>query len=168
MRPQPAARHDKHTEGTIMANVDIAKTLMGFLGSNPQMLTQFLDHPYSTTQQATGADERLSQEDMSQVVTAMAGMAGGKTADMSGLAGLAAGLLTANGGSVHSMVNSLFGSSSQPAVQQQAASASGVDLGALMKLAGGIDMAKLAGSVDLSDGLGMDDVMNAAGALFGR
>ena len=41
-------------------------------------------------------------------------------------------------------------------------------LGALMKLAGGIDMAKLAGSVDLSDGLGMDDVMNAAGALFGR
>ena len=147
-------------------NVDIAQTLMSFLGSNPQMLTEFLDHPYSTTQQATGAEEQLSQQDMSQVVTALAGLAGGKKADMSGLAGLAAGLLTANGGSVHSLVNALFGSSQQPLVQQQAAA--GVDLGALMQLAGGIDMGKLASAVDLSDGLGMDDIMNAAGALFGR
>ena len=154
-----------------MANADIAQTLMSFLGSNPQMLTQFLDHPYSTVQEATGSEEKLSSTDMSQVVTAMASLASGNQADMSGLAGLASGLLTSNGGSVHQLVNALFGTSAQATAAQQASAANGaaagIDLGALMGLAGGIDLSKVVGAVNLSDGLGMDDIMNAASALFG-
>ena len=58
-----------------MANTDIATTLVKFLASNPQLITQFLNHPYSTTQQATGSNVQLSQTDMSEVVTAAAAKA---------------------------------------------------------------------------------------------
>ena len=35
-----------------MANTDIASTLVQFLAANPQLITQFLNHPYSTTQRS--------------------------------------------------------------------------------------------------------------------
>ncbi len=164
-----------------MANVDIASTLVQFLASNPELITQFLNHPYSTTQQATGAPQQLSQTDMSEVVTAAAAMSTGQNVDMSNLAGVASTLLAQNGGSVHALTNALFGTP-QRAVQlarQQAASGSqgsGLDLGTLVGLAGAlmgtgaaVSAAKKkktgADLVDFSDGFDVKDVIGLA-SLF--
>ena len=134
-------------------NAEIAKTLVKFLASNPQLITQFLDHPYSVTQKATGSTKKLSQKDMSQVVTAAAAMSTGRNVDLSNLASVAATLLSQNGGSVHTLTNSLFGTSAQAqalqqqqqaaAAQQQAAAAQqqaapGIDLATLVSLAGAL------------------------------
>lgn len=149
---------------------DIASTLIKFLASNPQLITQFLDHPYSVTQQATGAPEKLNQTDMSQVVTAAAAMSTGQNVDFSNLASVASSLLSQNGGSVHSLTNALFGTSQQAAaVQQQATAqqAGGLDLGTLVNLAGSLMGAASkpktgAGLVDLSDGFDVKDVIGLA------
>jgi hypothetical protein len=164
-----------------MANVDIASTLIQFLASNPELITQFLNHPYSTTQQATGASQQLSQTDMSEVVTAAAAMSTGQNVDMSNLAGVASTLLAQNGGSVHALTNALFGTPQQAVQiqQQQAASgaqSSGLDLGTLVGLAGAlmgtgaaVSAAKKkktgADLVDLSDGFDVKDVIGLA-SLF--
>ena len=163
-----------------MANVDIASTLVQFLASNPELITQFLNHPYSTTQQATGAPQQLSQTDMSEVVTAAAAMSTGQNVDMSNLAGVASTLLAQNGGSVHALTNALFGTPQQAVqIQQQAASgaqSSGLDLGTLVGLAGAlmgtgaaVSAAKKkktgADLVDLSDGFDVKDVIGLA-SLF--
>ena len=156
-----------------MANVDIASTLVSYLANNPELITQFLDHPYSTTQQATGSPVQLSQTDMSEVVTAAAAMSTGSQVDFSNLASVAANLLSQNGGSVHALTNALFGTSTQ--AQQQAAAtpqSSGLDLGTLVNLAGalmgGTTSSKPkpgAGLIDLSDGIDVKDVIGLA-SLF--
>ena len=163
-----------------MANVDIASTLIKFLASNPELITQFLNHPYSTTQQATGASQQLSQTDMSEVVTAAAAMSTGQNVDMSNLAGVASTLLAQNGGSVHQLTNALFGTSQQAAqIQQEQAStaqSSGLNLGTLVGLAGAlmgtgaaVSAAKKkktgADLVDLSDGFDVKDAIGLA-SLF--
>lgn len=163
-----------------MANVDIASTLIKFLASNPELITQFLNHPYSTTQQATGASQQLSQTDMSEVVTAAAAMSTGQNVDMSNLAGVASTLLAQNGGSVHQLTNALFGTPQQAAqIQQQQAStaqSSGLNLGTLVGLAGAlmgtgaaVSAAKKkktgADLVDLSDGFDVKDAIGLA-SLF--
>ena len=165
-----------------MANLDIAQTLVKFLAQNPSLITQFLAHPYSTVDQATGADEHLSKKDMSEVVTAAAAMSTGQNVDMSNLAGVASTLLAQNGGSVHALTNALFGTPQQAVQiqqQQQAASgaqSSGLDLGTLVGLAGAlmgtgaaVSAAKKkktgADLVDLSDGFDVKDVIGLA-SLF--
>lgn len=161
-----------------MANVDIASTLIKFLASNPELITQFLNHPYSTTQQATGASQQLSQTDMSEVVTAAAAMSTGQNVDMSNLAGVASTLLAQNGGSVHQLTNALFGTPQQAVQiqQEQAASgvqSSGLNLGTLVGLAGAlmgtgaaVSAAKKkktgADLVDLSDGFDVKDAIGLA------
>lgn len=135
-------------------NAEIAKTLIKFLASNPQLITQFLDHPYSVTQKATGSTKKLSQKDMSQVVTAAAAMSTGRNVDLSNLASVAATLLSQNGGSVHTLTNSLFGTSAQAqalqqqqqaqlAAQQQAAAAQQQAAAAQQQAAPAIDLATL-------------------------
>lgn len=164
-----------------MANVDIASTLIKFLASNPELITQFLSHPYSTTQQATGASQQLSQTDMSEVVTAAAAMSTGQNVDMSNLAGVASTLLAQNGGSVHALTNALFGTPQQAVqIQQQQASANngavgGLDLGTLVGLAGSLmgsgattnAKKKKTGAdlIDFSDGFDVKDVIGLA-SLF--
>lgn len=158
-------------------NTDIASTLINFLAQNPQLITQFLSHPYSVTQEATGASEKLDQTDMSQVVTAAAAMSTGQNVDFSNLAGVASTLLAQNGGSVHSLTNALFGTpETAQQVQQQASAANGAaasspfNLGTLVNLAGALmggssskpKPATGAGLVDLSDGFDVKDVIGLA------
>ena len=87
----------------------VASQLMGFLGDNPDLIKQFVEHPYSTTAQATGTDERISQSDMSQIVTQVAAESTGQTLNIGDLSGIASTLLGQNGGSVHSLTSALFG-----------------------------------------------------------
>ena len=163
-----------------MANVDIASTLVQFLAQNPQLITQFLDHPYSTTQQATGASEQLSQTDMSEVVTAAAALSTGNNVDFSNLASVAATLLSQNNGSVHTLTNTLFGTSQQAqqvqAQQTQATqqASSGINLGTLVSLAGALmgggSQASAApqtgaGLIDFSDGIDIKDIIGLASLL---
>ncbi len=167
-----------------MANTDIASQLIGFLGSNPQLITQFLDHPYSTVQQATGSEVQLSQSDMSEVVTAAAAMSTGQSIDFGNLASVASALLGQNGNSVHQLTNALFGTSQQAATVQSNAQAQGsaFNLGTLMSLAGTLMSASNAsaqsaaaapassgfGKVDLSDGIGLSDVIGIASLFMGK
>lgn len=178
-----------------MANTDIASTLIKFLAQNPQLITQFLNHPYSTTQQATGAPQQLSQTDMSEVVTAAAAMSTGNNVDFSNLPSVAATLLAQNGGSVHALTNTLFGSAQQAqqlqqqqqqqqqlfqpqaAQQQTTAAASGINLGTLVNLAGALMSNSAAAQaqaakpqtganlIDLSDGFDVKDAIGLA-SLF--
>ncbi|MBR2683595.1 MAG: hypothetical protein IKE22_10075, partial [Atopobiaceae bacterium] len=132
---------------------------------------------------------KLSQKDMSQVVTAAAAMSTGRNVDLSNLASVAATLLSQNGGSVHTLTNSLFGTSAQAQAlqqQQQAAAAQqqaapGIDLATLVSLAGAlmstVNSAQQAAQpvqqptqvrptgadlVDLSDGFDVKDVIGLA------
>lgn len=155
-----------------MANTDIATTLVKFLASNPQLITQFLNHPYSTTQQATGSNVQLSQTDMSEVVTAAAAMSTGNNVDFSNLSSVAAQLLSQNGNSVHQLTNALFGTAQQAqAAQAAAAQSSGLNLGTLVNLAGALMGASSpkpqtgASLVDLSDGFDVKDAIGLA-SLF--
>lgn len=168
-----------------MANTDIASTLVQFLAKNPSLITQFLDHPYSTTQQATGADEQLSKTDMSEVVTAAAALSTGNNVDFSNLSNVASTLLSQNGGSVHSLTNMLFGTSQQAAAAQAQAAAAqnqqaqaqaqakpGIDLGTLVNLAGALmgggtaaQASKPSSLIDLSDGIDVKDIIGLA-SLF--
>lgn len=170
-----------------MANVDIATTLIQFLAQNPSLITQFLSHPYSVTQEATGAEEQLSQTDMSEVVTAAAALSTGQNVDLSNLSGVASALLSQNGGSVHTLTNALFGTPEQANAiaqqQQQQASvtsgaaqpAVGLDLGTLVSLAGALMGSSTpaaqqqqptgASLINFSDGIDVKDVIGLA-SLF--
>lgn len=165
-----------------MANLDIAKTLVTFLAQNPSLITQFLDHPYSTVDQATGADEHLSKKDMSEVVTAAAALSSGQQFDLGSLASTAATLLGQNGDSVHALTSALFGAQPQAAAQpaqQQAAqpAAPTLDLGSLVSIASlataflgatsGSSKKASGPKLDLSDGIGIDDIAAVATAMSG-
>jgi hypothetical protein len=125
---------------------------------------------------------------MSEVVTAAAAMSTGQNVDYSNLASVAATLLAQNGGSVHSLTNSLFGTSQQAQAAQnqpqtqtqqqaQTAAPSAINLGTLVNLAGAL----MAGSqaqtqaqaqapvqqtgaslIDLSDGFDVKDAIGLA------
>ena len=162
-----------------MANLDIAQTLVKFLAQNPSLITQFLAHPYSTVDQATGAEEHLSKKDMSEVVTAAAALSSGQQFDLGSLATTAATLLGQNGDSVHALTSALFGAQqAKPAAAETAqAPAAGLDLGSLVSIAslasaflgaGSAAAKKPAGpKLDLSDGIGIDDIAAVATAMSG-
>jgi hypothetical protein len=168
-----------------MANLDIAQTLIKFLAQNPSLITQFLAHPYSTVDQATGQDEHLSKKDMSEVVTAAAALSSGQQFDLGTLATTAATLLGQNGDSVHALTTALFGGQqakpapAQPVQQAQPAQqAPALDLGSLVSIASLASAFLGAGSapqkakasgpkLDLSDGFGIEDVAALAGAMSG-
>lgn len=160
-----------------MANADIASTLVNYLAGNPDLITQFLSHPYSTTQQATGAEEQLSKTDMSEVVTAAAALSTGQNVDFTNLSSVASDLLSQNNGSVHSLTSMLFGTpaQAQAASQQAAPNAGGIDLGTLVSLAGALmgSGASTAAApaptgsslINLADGIDVKDVIGLA-SLF--
>ena len=160
-----------------MANLDIAQTLVKFLAQNPSLITQFLAHPYSTVDQATGADEHLSKKDMSEVVTAAAALSSGQQFDLGSLASTAATLLGQNGDSVHALTTALFGAQqakTEPAAAQQAAPS--LDLGSLVSIASLASAflgatsgtSKKSGpKLDLSDGIGIEDIAAVANAVGG-
>lgn len=90
----------------------VASQLLGYLGSNPDLISQFVAHPYSTTAQATGSDATISKDDMSQVLTQICAQSSGQSFGSNDVSNIASNLLGQNGGSVHSLASSLFGGTS--------------------------------------------------------
>ncbi|MBE6479356.1 MAG: hypothetical protein E7Z98_02430 [Olsenella sp.] len=157
----------------------LAEQVVKYLGQHPEMLSQFVDHPYSTVQEATKVEEKLDRVDMSQLLTAAASLATGQTQsassfDSGNLAQLAGNLLGQSDNSIHTLASSLFGAkpTQQQAAPQQTQQGGGLDLGSL------VSMATLAGGllgatkpkkqgIDLSDGLDMGEMAQLAGAFLG-
>ena len=155
------------------SNTDIAQILVNAVANNPDLLSTFLEHPYTAVQEATGADEKLDKEDMSEVVTAAAGYASGQSFDTSMISGLASALLGSNDNSVHTLVGSLFGGADTSAAGAAASdtnqASAGLDLGSLVNLAGAatsLTGGKSTG-IDLSDGIGLDDLAGILGLMGG-
>lgn len=164
----------------------LAEQVVKYLGQHPEMLTQFVDHPYSTVQEATKAEEKLDRTGMSQLLTAAAALATGQAPnasafDTGNLATLAGNLLGQNDNSIHTLASSLFGggSSQKPAAQaaqqapQQAPQGGGLDLGSLVSLAalagglyGATKTSKKKG-IDLSDGIDASEMAQLAGSFLG-
>ena len=158
----------------------LAEQVVKYLGQHPELLSQFVDHPYSTVQQATKVEEKLDRTDMSQLLTAAAALAtgqaqGASSFDAGNLAQLAGNLLGQNDNSIHSLASSLFGAQkpqqAQPAAQTQ--QGGGLNLGSLVSmaaLAGGLlgatNSAKKKG-IDFSDGLDAAEMAQLAGAFLG-
>lgn len=92
-----------------MDTKSVASQLLSFLGNNPQLVSQFVEHPYSTTASVTGSDERISKDDMSQVLTQLAAQASGQSLGSTDTANAASALMGQSGGSIHQLASSLFG-----------------------------------------------------------
>lgn len=174
----------------------ILQQILNSVTSDPSLLSNMVEHPYSTIGNITN-NSNVSKEEASQVVTAVTQLAGGQSVDLGNIASVASQLMGQNNNSVHSLSSSLLGnllgggstagglfSAAQP-VQQQSSG------GLLGSLFGGSSQAKqpdlatsilsnLAGvafsggkasnkqAIDLSDGFGLDDLIGIAGMLFGR
>ena len=161
------------------SNTEIAQILIEALKANPDLVETFLEHPYTAVQEATGAEEKLDKEDMSEVVTTAAGLASGQDFDMSNIGSLASAFLGVSDNSVHSLVGSLFGGgqtqqqAAAPAVQETNNANSGLDLGTLVSFAGiasqlmGGSSSSSAGGINLSDGIGLDDIVGLMGMTGG-
>ena len=117
----------------------VAKQLINYLGDNPQLIQQFIQHPYSTTATAIGTDERISKKDMSEVVTAAAAMSNNQKLSMGDVANIASLLLGQNHNSVHELTSMLFGGgNTQQATataQAQTTSNGKLNLGSLVSMA---------------------------------
>ena len=109
-----------------------ASQLIKALGSNPDMLSQFAEHPYSTTAKVTGTNENISQKDMSRILTQVAAQASGQQLGTSDTKNLASALMGQNGGSVHQLAGALFGGAAQ-----QAGPGGGFDLSSVLGALGG-------------------------------
>ena len=97
----------------------VASQLIGYLGNNPDLISQFIAHPYSTTATATGSDATISQTDMSQIVTQVAAQSAGQSLG-NDVSGIASTLLGQNGGSVHALTSALFGNMTSDDVSSMA------------------------------------------------
>ena len=98
----------------------VASQLMGYLGNNPDLISQFVAHPYSTTAAATGTDDTISKDDMSQILTQVAAQFTGQSFGANDVAGMASNLLGQNGGSIHALASTLFGNTSSDDVASMA------------------------------------------------
>lgn len=164
----------------------VATQLINFLGKNPELITQFIEHPYSTTAQATGSDAEISKTDMSQVVTAAAAMANNQPLPTSDVTNIASALLGQNNNSVHSLTSMLFGGGNTAQATQQAqaqtTSAGTLDLGSLVNMASlaATLMSGMSGAsqqqvaqqqakpqINLSDGLDLGEIAMLAGQFLG-
>ena len=141
---------------------ELVKMLANSTAENPNLLSNLMQHPYSTVGKLTD-NNSVSSEEASQAVTAMAALAGGQNIDFGNLAAVASQLLADNGGSVHNLAASLLGSGAPQGVDVS----NGVSADIVSNLAGAVFSGGAAG-VDLSDGLGLDDVMGFASFLMGK
>ena len=139
-----------------MASQELIQQLIGSFASNPDLLSSFIEHPYSVAREASG-NEDISRDEVSQAVAALGMLGSGKQVDFGGLAQLASSLLSQNGGSAHAMAKALLGADSDatPGKADFLANLANVSFG------------KGIAGVDLSDGFGVDDMMGVASKLFG-
>lgn len=153
-----------------MATQDIVQQLLGVVAKNPSILTNLMEHPYSTVAEVTGEDREISKQEAAEVVTATTALASGREVDFGQLGGIASQLLGQNNNSVHSLASTLLGAALGGGQQQQQAS-SGISADILSNLAsvafsGG--RAQSRSPIDLSDGFGLDDIIGIAGLFLGR
>lgn len=92
-----------------MDTTKVASQLISFLGNNQELIGQFVEHPYSTTAKATGAEEQISKSDMSQILTQVAAQLGGQSLGGTETASAASALMGQSGDSIHSLASMLFG-----------------------------------------------------------
>ena len=132
-------------------------SLVGGVMENPDLLGNLAEHPYSTIRQTSGIEEEIPRDMASQVLAAFSTLASPGESDLTDLSGLASGLLSDNGNSVHSLASSLFGGTS---------AASQTDM--LANLANAVLGSELSGikGLDLSDGFGVDDIIGLAQNLL--
>ena len=86
----------------------ILQQVLSSVTSNPSLLSNMVEHPYSTIGNITN-NNNVSKEEASQVVTAITQLAGGQPVNMGNLAGMASQLMGQNNNSVHSLSSSLLG-----------------------------------------------------------
>ena len=144
-----------------MASQDLVQQLVGSVLSNPSLMNTLAEHPYSAVREATGKEE-VSRDEVSEALAAFAALAGGQQVDFGNLASIAASMLADNGGSAHTMAQSLFG-------QQIAESASASKNDPVADMLGTLAQVTFGGKkagIDLSDGIGLDDVIGIAGMLL--
>ena len=137
-----------------MNSQDIVQQLISSVVSDPTLLNNLAEHPYSTVRDATGLEE-VTQDQVSQAVTGVSMLANGQELDFGSLASIASQLLADNGGSAHSLAESLLGAQGPTPSQDDMIS----------NLANVMFGQGIAG-VDLSDGFGLDDVIGLAGAFL--
>ena len=99
-----------------------AAMLVNYLGSDPDKIAQFAQHPYSTTAKVTGTDERISQKVAAQET--------GQNLGTDATKSLASTLMGQSGGSVHALANALFGGTASAA--KPSASVGGADIGSML------------------------------------
>lgn len=116
----------------------VATQLISALAANPELITQFSQHPYSTTAQLTGTDETISQKDMSRVLTQIAAQAAGQSLGTADTKSIASALLGQSGGSVHELASMLFGGQTQQTASASSGAAAGFDLNSLLGVLGGM------------------------------
>lgn len=154
-----------------MAIQDIVQQVVKAVTADPNLLSDFIAHPYSTISKLTGI-ETVTKEQAAEAVTATSALASGQSIDFSTLASVAAKLLSKNDNSVHSLATSLFGGGLQKASEEGAAPAVSSDVKSqiLENLVGvvfGKGEAQASGpQIDLSDGIGLDDLMGLAGKFL--
>ncbi|MBR2522046.1 MAG: hypothetical protein IKE61_02830 [Coriobacteriales bacterium] len=88
---------------------DMISMLLGSAQKEPDILSQLVEHPYSTIRGVTGLQD-ITREQASQVVAGTAAAARGQQIDLGNLAGIAQMLLGSSDNSVHSMADMLLGS----------------------------------------------------------
>lgn len=121
----------------------MAGDLLGALKDNPDLVSQFVSHPYSTTAEATGTDAHISKDDMSQILTQVAAQVSGQHLGQADVASAAQSLLGQNGGSVHALTQALFGAGTQ---NQPSQGPSMADI-AIQSIAGGVAARGLAAMI---------------------
>lgn len=153
---------------------EIVQQLIGSILSDPQSAQTIVEHPYSAVRQVTGKEE-VSKNEVSQVISMLGALAGGKTFETSVVEQKAAEELAANNNSVHQMASSIFGSllggGTATAAAAPAAQQSNLSMDILSNLANVAFSSGKAGSkINLSDGIGIDDILgiaNIAGSIMG-
>ena len=93
-----------------------ATQLINYLSKNPELIAQFAKHPYSTTATATGTDEKISKDDMSQIMTQVAAQSSGQHLGSNDIASAAANLLGQSGGSVHTLASTAGNAGATPSM----------------------------------------------------
>ena len=125
-----------------------ASQLIKALGSNPDLVSQFAQHPYSTTAKVTGTDERISQKDMSRIITQVAAQANGQQLGTGDTKSLASALMGQSGNSVHQLAGALFGGGAQ---QAGAGNAGGFDLSGVLGALGGTQGTQPSGAPSMAE-----------------
>lgn len=148
-----------------MASQDIVQQLVGSVLSNPELMNNLADHPYSTVAEVTGQPkEEVTRDEVSQALAAFSALASGQQVDFGSLASMAESLLSEYGGSAHSMAQGLFGA---PIAESQSTATPADPIGDMLATLAKVDFSKGMAGIDLSDGLGLDDVIGFAGAILG-